>query len=100
DEAGLMAAGREALDDAKATVFLLLNAAYQMVGSAEDRQRLGKLKQRACDAMPRRADPGANPAVVRSPSLAQDAATAAQPLLGGDMEVSPGHERPWRELGQ
>ena len=104
DEAGMMAAGREALDDAKATVVLLLNAAYPMVSSADERRRLGELKKHACDAMPRRAAPRASAAVVPSP--AQDAAAAAvaaaagaQALLGADMEVSPGHDRPWRELG-
>jgi predicted acylesterase/phospholipase RssA len=102
DEAGIMAAGREALDDAKATVFLLLNEAYQMVGSAEDRQRLGELKQQASNAMPRRAAPGANAAVARGPLSAKDAAAVAvaQALLGADMEVSPRHGRPWWELGQ
>ena len=103
DQAGMMMVGREALDDAKATVFLVLNAAYQIVGSVEERQRLGELKQRACDAMPRRAAPGANAAVAQGLSATQDAAAAAaaaQALLGADMEVSPRHERPWRELGQ
>jgi predicted acylesterase/phospholipase RssA len=106
DEASMMAVGRGALDDAKATVFLLLNASYQTVGSAEDRRRLGELKQQACDAMPRRAVSGANAAVVRGPSPqdaaagAAAAAAAAQALLGADMEVSPGHDRPWREIGQ
>jgi predicted acylesterase/phospholipase RssA len=102
DDAGIMAAGREALDDAKATVFLLLNEAYHMVSSAEDRQRLGELKQQAGNAMPRRVAPGANAAVALGPSPAQDAAAAAaaQALLGADMEVSPGHDRPWQELGQ
>ena len=99
-EAGIMAAGREALDDAKATVFLLLNEAYQMVSSAEDRRRLGELKQQASDAMPRRAAAGANAAVARGPWPAKDVAAAARALLGADMEVSPGHGRPWRELGQ
>ena len=77
DEAGMMTVGREALDDAKATVFLVLNAAYQIVGSAEDRQRLGELKRRACDAMPCRAAPGANAAVARGLSATQDAAAVA-----------------------
>ena len=73
------------------------------MGSVEERQRLGELKQRACDAMPRRAAPGANAAVAQGLSATQDAAAAAaaaQALLGADMEVSPRHERPWRELGQ
>jgi predicted acylesterase/phospholipase RssA len=102
DEVGMMAAGREALDDAKATVFLLLNEAYQMVGSAGERDRLGELKQQAGDAMPRRSASGVNTAVAQGPSPAHDAAAAAaaQALMGADMEVSPEHGRPWLELGQ
>jgi predicted acylesterase/phospholipase RssA len=103
DEAGMMAAGRQALDDAKATVVLLLNEAYQTVGSAEDRQCVGELKQQAGDAMPRRAAPGSNATAAQGPSPAQNAASAAaaaQAMLGADMEVRPGHDRPWSELGR
>jgi predicted acylesterase/phospholipase RssA len=92
-------AGREALDDAKATVLALLNGSYQLV-SADDRQRLGPLKQLTSEIMPPRAVRGMNDAVVGTPAAAKEAAIkAAEAALNADMEVKPEHPRPWHELG-
>ena len=120
DSAGLLAAGREALDDAEATVLSLLNQAYQLLTSAGRRRRLGELKQLTCAVMPHRAPlaPLAPPAVLApaspaapagppppgmpaapQPSLEQDAASTATALLGADMQVNPVYPEPWTELG-
>lgn len=108
DSGGLLAAGREALDDAEATVLSLLNQAYQLLASAEQRQCLGELKRLTGAVMPHRAPPGplrspgpttaSGPAAQR-PALEQDAADIAAAMLNADTQVSPAHPQPWPELG-
>jgi predicted acylesterase/phospholipase RssA len=111
DSDGLLAAGREALDDAETTVLSLLNEAYQLLTSAEQRQCLGELKRLTGTVMPHRAppspfrplDPPGSPTAsgppAPRPSPEQDAAQTAAAMLDADMQVSPAHPQPWQELG-
>jgi patatin-related protein len=109
DYDGMNAAGREALDDGRATVLGMLSRAFQLVPAAQ-KMALGQLRMHASDAMPDRPEPSeadtvrrALSAVAQSPAApaatARDnlAATAARALLSANMEV--GTERqPWHEL--
>lgn len=105
---GMNAAGRDALDDGRATVIALLNRAYQLVPAA-DKQQLGDLRMLATTAMPDRteqshADTLKNalgaaqaPAVATDAARAISAATAVSALLSANMLVEPGR-KPWEEL--
>ena len=100
------AAGREALDEGRATVLAVLSRAYQLLPSAQRKRALGKLRERVSAAMPDRTKPsrpplgGAPPASDVVPdvdALKTQAASAADALLNADMTTTPARE-PWRDL--
>jgi patatin-related protein len=110
DYEGMNAAGREALDDGRATVLAILSRAFQLVSSAATKDALGQLRARASNAMPGRPDASQADTVTRAlgvPDAAGDApgamaaaglaATAARALLDANMAASPALQ-PWREL--
>ena len=123
DYDGMNAAGREALEDAKATVIALLNASYQLLPQA-DRPRLGALRRKATGAMPPRTMPTARATVAAVPAVRQAAAgrywavpqaaaDAAVALLAANMAAgtplplsqsfgasATAAPQPWRELGE
>jgi patatin-related protein len=114
DYAGMNAAGREALDEGRATVLAVLSRAYRLTSAAEQRAALGALRLRVSEAMPDRTQPsqavtfaevlGAAqqlPAVVSGGATpeAQAAATAAHAVLGANMAPELGRE-PWHDLAE
>ncbi|MGP7999377.1 MAG: patatin-like protein [Streptosporangiaceae bacterium] len=99
DYGAMNAAGREALDDARATVLAVLTQAYQLVPPAGQRT-LGRLRLSVSEAMPARPEP--EPAATVSRALgatppAGQAAAAAQALLSANM-TDGGPGQPWRDL--
>ena len=60
-------AGREALDEGRATVLAVLSRAYQLLPSAQRKRALGKLRERVSAAMPDRAKPSRPPLGVAPP---------------------------------
>lgn len=109
DYSAMNAAGREALDDARATVLAVLSRAYPLV-PASGQRTLGRLRLSVGQAMPARAEPtpadtfdrvlGTDPpaAAGASPAAtAGQAAAAAQGLLGANM-ADGGSGQPWRDL--
>jgi patatin-related protein len=112
DYAGMNAAGRDALDEGRATVVAVLSRAYQLTSAAKQHAALGALRWRVSEAMPDRTQPsqavtftevlGAAPQIPTMISgdttlEAQAAATAAHALLGANMAPKTGRE-PWRDL--
>ncbi|MGN6791006.1 MAG: patatin-like protein [Streptosporangiaceae bacterium] len=111
DYDGMNAAGREALDDGRATVLAILSRAFQLVSSADDKLALGKLREQASTAMPGRHETSLAETVTRAvgvtPQPAGDvsaattsaslAAAAARAFLDANMNASPDRQ-PWREL--
>lgn len=110
DYDAMNAAGREALDDGRATVLAMLNRAFQLVSSAPEKLALGQLKEQATEAMPARPEPSHAGTVMRALSAApqaptapaataraNSAAAAAHALLDANMEVGPSRQ-PWRDL--
>ncbi|BBX47254.1 patatin-like protein [Mycobacterium cookii] len=93
------AAGREALDEGRATVLALLTRTYQLLPSAEGKRALGRLRARVSDAMPQRAAPtredAASDTVPGLDTLRTEAASAAAGLLGADMATT---RQPWQDL--
>src|SRR5262249_21574087 len=103
---GMNAAGREALDDGRATVLAMLNRAYELLPAA-DKVALGQLKEQASDAMPDRSEethadtvrlalraaPQA-PAAFAAPAGVSLAAAAAVALLTANMAADP-QRQPW-----
>jgi predicted acylesterase/phospholipase RssA len=109
DYAAMSAAGREALDDGRATVLAVLSRAYPLVTAAGQRT-LGRLRLSVSQAMPARPEPapadtvaralGARPpaaAVVGAAAAADQTAAAARALLGANMAGSDSGQ-PWRDL--
>ena len=103
------AAGREALDDGRATVLAMLSRAFQLVPT-EKKLALGQLREQATQAMPGRPEQSAAHAVSRALNVALQvpgapaatvradaAAAAAGALLRTNMEVGPSRQ-PWRDL--
>jgi patatin-related protein len=115
DYGGMNAAGREALDDGRATVLAVLSRAYQLMPSAQGKLALGQLRAKASEAMPDRPERSqadtfaralgdarhAAPAVPRAATpavkVAATAAAAARGLLDANMTAGPSRQ-PWREL--
>ena len=113
DFGGMNAAGREALDDGRATVLAMLSRAFQLVPSAEGKLALGELRAQATAVMPDRPEPtqadtvtwavGASPqAPAGVPGAVAGAgpaagAAVARALLDANMAVDPARQ-PWREL--
>ena len=109
DYAAMNAAGRDALDDAKATVLAVVRRAFWLLSSAQDRRRLGELRNDTSVAVPRRPRPGAG-APIRTPVAApapaagpttqaagSAAAAAAEALMDAGMTIDP-PAQPWRQL--
>jgi predicted acylesterase/phospholipase RssA len=109
DYGAMNAAGREALDDGRATVLGVLSRAYQLVPAAGQRT-LGRLRLSVSQAMPPRPEPappdtvaralGAPPpaeAVVGAAAAADQTAAAARALVGANMAGSDSGQ-PWRDL--
>ena len=112
DYGAMSAAGREALDDARATVLAVLSRAYQLVPAAGQRT-LGRLRLSVSQAMPPRPEParptpwpGCSPprrwrpaagAVRGAAATTDQTAAAAQALLGANMAGSDSGQ-PWRDL--
>lgn len=110
DYSAMNAAGREALDDARATVLAVLSRAYQLV-PASGQRTLGRLRLSVSQAMPARPEPapadtvdrvlGPAPPPGAQPGLAapadQAAAAVAQARLGANM-ADGGSGQPWRDL--
>lgn len=123
DYGAMCAAGRDALDDARATVLAVLSRSYPLVPPAGQRT-LGRLRLSVSQAMPPRPEPapadtvarvlGAAPPAAGPPSAAGPAdgatgglagaaaaaaqtATAAQALLGANMAANHSGQ-PWRDL--
>ena len=111
DYDGMNAAGREALDDGRATVLAILSRAFQLVSSAAAKEALGQLRAQASKAMPGRPDASQADTVTRALGVVPDAAgdvpgavaaaglaaTAARALLDANMAATPA-QQPWREL--
>src|SRR6266567_29757 len=113
DYDGMNAAGREALDDGRATVLAVLSRAFALMPSAEGKLALGELRAQATAAMPDRPEPTAAETVTRVlgappqppaavPAAAVSAgpaagAAAARALLDANMAVDSARQ-PWREL--
>jgi predicted acylesterase/phospholipase RssA len=111
DYDGMNAAGREALDEGRATVLAVLRCAFRLTSSAQEKLALGALRARVSAAMPERAEPsqadtfsealGVPPElpsaipVVATPSA--QAAMAADALLSANMAAAPAHQ-PWSDL--
>jgi predicted acylesterase/phospholipase RssA len=110
DYSAMNAAGREALDDARATVLAVLSRAYPLVPAGGQRT-LGRLRLSVSQAMPARPEPapadtvdrvlGPAPPPGAQPGLAapadQAAAAVAQARLGANM-ADGGSGQPWRDL--
>jgi patatin-related protein len=111
DYDGMKAAGREALDDGRATVLAVLSRAFQLVPSAQGKLALGELRAQASEAMPDRPEPSQADTVTRAldatpqaPAAVPGAATPAGPaagaaraLLDANMAAGPSRQ-PWRDL--
>ena len=108
----MMAAGREALDEGRATVLAILSRVYRLTSAPQQKLELGILRNRVSKAMPRRADLSqadtltkalgvapqlpAAPAEIGTPRA--QSAIAASALLNANM-AAPGRQ-PWRELAE
>ena len=119
DYDGMNAAGREALDEGRATVLAVLSRAYRLISSAQSKRALGELRARASEAMPDRPEPSqadtftralgvapqapaavpgvATPAVPGAATPRAQAATAAHALMDANMAARPARQ-PWRDL--
>jgi predicted acylesterase/phospholipase RssA len=109
DYGAMSAAGREALDDARATVLAVLSRAYPLV-PPEGQRTLGRLRLSVSQAMPPRPEPSASGTVARvlgaapaagggvdAAAAASQTAAAAQALLGANM-AGGSSGQPWRDL--
>ncbi len=108
DYAAMNAAGRAALDDARATVLAVLSRAYPLV-TAEGQRTLGRLRLSVSQAMPPRPEPSPADTVARAlgtaapagtaagPAAAGQAVAAARALLGANM-AGRDSGQPWRDL--
>ncbi len=109
DYSAMNAAGREALDDARATVLAVLSRAYPLV-PADGQRTLGRLRLSVSQAMPARPEPApadtfdrvlgpAPPPGARAglAAPAEQAAAVAQARLGANM-ADGGAGEPWRDL--
>jgi patatin-related protein len=97
------AAGREALDEGRATVLALVSRAYQLPLSAEQKVSLGVHRLAVTEAMPAQYSPTETDTVANAlnsaPELAApsaQAATAALALLNANMSAT--ETEPWEEL--
>jgi len=111
DYDGMNAAGREALDDGRATVLAALSRAYQLMHSAQGKLALGELRAAASEVMPDRPEqsqadtftralgvtPQAPVVVPGAATPAVQVAAAARALLDANMAASPSRQ-PWRDL--
>ncbi len=113
------AAGREALDEGRATVLALVSRAYQLIFTAPSKRSLGELRARASDAMPDRTERSQADTLNRALGVAPQApatvsevttpappgvttpmaqaGTAAHALLDANMAAGPARQ-PWRDL--
>ena len=106
------AAGREALDDGRATVLAVLSRAFALVPSADGKRALGQLRAQATAAMPGLPEPTQSDTFMRvlgapaqaaaaapaaGPAAPVAGATAARALLDANMAVDSAAQ-PWREL--
>ncbi len=103
DYAGLNKAGREALDEGKATVLALIRSAYRICSSQSDKETLGKLREQATKAVPERGEPAeanapAAEPTAELPEVQAAAKTVAKQLLRADMPPED-ESGPWRALG-
>jgi patatin-related protein len=109
DYGAMSAAGREALDDARATVLAVLSKAYPLV-PPEGQRTLGRLRLSVSQAMPPRPEPAPADTVARvlgaappaggaadAAGAASQTAAAAQALLGANM-TGGSSGQPWRDL--
>jgi patatin-related protein len=109
DYGAMSAAGRDALDDARATVLAVLSKAYLMV-PAEGQRTLGRLRLSVSQAMPPRPEPAPADTVARvlgaappaggaagSAAAAGQTAAAAQAMLSANMDGGSSGQ-PWRDL--
>ena len=102
DYAGMNKAGREALDEGRATVLALIRCAYRICSSQSDKKDLGELRERANQAVPKRRDPPeanapAAESAVALPEVEATAETVADKLLKADMPPDVGPQ-PWHDL--
>jgi len=110
DYGGMNAAGRDALDEGKATVLAMLSMAFQLVFGATQRRALGSLKALVGQAMPARPEPTHADTVARAiggqpqaaaapgaPPATARAATAARALLSANMTTDDSGQ-PWHDL--
>ena len=81
DYSAMSAAGREALDDARATVLAVLSRAYQLVPAAGQRT-LGRLRLSVSQAMPPRPEPTPADTVARVLGAPPPHGAAARPGRG------------------
>ncbi len=105
------AAGRDALDEGRATILAVLSRAYQLLPSAQRKRALGDLRARVSAAMPDRVKSSQKDIVTQALDLATrtpdpvpgvdtlktEAATAANALLSANMGDEPTRQ-PWRDL--
>jgi len=120
---GMNAAGREALEDAKAAVSTLLSISYRLL-PMQARPQLGALRGQATRAMPWRSEPTVTEIVAAVPAVRQAAgitlsaapraaADAAVALLAANMTTGTAQQswptlaapeaispQPWRELAE
>jgi hypothetical protein len=104
------AAGREALDDGRATVLAVLRCAYRLPLSAQQRSTLGEVRAQVSAAMPERTHPSqadtcrealaasqlpVAPKTSATPEGQADA--AARALLRANMSTKSA-DQPWRDL--
>jgi predicted acylesterase/phospholipase RssA len=111
DYDGMNAAGREALDEGRATVLAVLRGAFRLTSSAQEKLALGALRARVSAAMPERTEPSQAdtfskalgippevPSAIPAPATASaQAAMAADALLSANMAAAPAHQ-PWSDL--
>ncbi len=110
DYDGMNAAGRETLDEGRATVLAVMRRAFRLTLSAQQKEGLGRLRARVAAAMPDR-DPaddiftrafGVGPQVPVAPdvtALKSYADSVAQALLRASMTIEP-EKQPWGELAE
>ncbi|UMB69454.1 patatin-like protein [Mycobacterium paraterrae] len=110
DYRGMNAAGRETLDEGRATVLAILRRTYRLTLSAQQKEELGRLRERVAEAMPQRdtADDtlirgfGVGPQVPVAPELTTlkaRSSSVAQALAKASMKIQPERE-PWAQLAE
>ena len=110
DYDGMNTAGRETLDEGRATVLAILRRAYRLTLSAQQKEALGKLRARVARAMPDcdTADDtmirafGVGPQVPVAPQLTAlkaQSESVARALLQASMRLQP-EQQPWAQLAE